>query len=126
MLRITGVTIPGNKRVEIGLTAIRGIGRSLSGRILQELKIDLNTKVDQLSEAEQGRIRVRVEKELVEGELGRKISLDIKRLQDIGTWRGYRHRRKMPVRGQTSRRNARTKRGKKKTGTSGRTTLTKT
>ena len=126
MLRITGVTIPGNKRVEIGLTAIRGIGRSLSGRILQELKIDLNTKVDQLSEAEQGRIRVRVEKELVEGELGRKISLDIKRLQDIGTWRGSRHRRKMPVRGQTSRRNARTKRGKKKTGTSGRTTLTKT
>src|SRR3989344_588342 len=126
MLRITGVTIPGNKRVEIGLTAIRGIGRSLSGRILQELKIDLNTKVDQLSEAEQGRIRVRVEKELVEGELGRKISLDIKRLQDIGTWRGYRHRRKMPVRGQTSRRNARPKRGKKKTGTSGRTTLTKT
>ena len=126
MLRITGVTIPGNKRVEIGLTAIRGIGRSLSGRILQELKIDLNTKVDQLSEAEQGRIRVRVEKELVEGELGRKISLDIKRLQDIGTWRGYRHRRKMPVRGQTSRRNARTKRGKKKTGTSGRAILTKT
>src|SRR3989344_6785049 len=88
MLRITGVTIPGNKRVEIGLTAIRGIGRSLSGRILQELKIDLNTKVDQLSEAEQGRIRVRVEKELVEGELGRKISLAIKRLEDIGTWRG--------------------------------------
>ncbi|MDZ4347896.1 MAG: 30S ribosomal protein S13 [Candidatus Binatia bacterium] len=126
MLRISGVTIPGNKRVEIGLTAIRGIGRPLSARILNELKIDLNTKVDALSEAEQGRIRVRVEKELVEGELGRKISLDVKRLQDIGTWRGYRHRRKMPVRGQTSRRNARTKRGKKKTGTSGRTTLTKT
>ena len=126
MLRISGVVLPGSKRIEIALTAIKGIGRSLSRRILNELSIDLNTKTDAVSETDQARLRARVEKELTEGELSRKISLDVKRLQDIGTWRGYRHRRKLPVRGQTSRRNARTKRGKKKTGLSGRTTLTKT
>lgn len=126
MIRISGVVLPGNKRIAIALTAIKGIGRSLSGRILQELHIDLNMKADKLSETEQARLRSRVEQELTEGELMRKVSMDIKRLQDIGTWRGYRHRRKLPVRGQTSRRNARTKRGKKKTGLSGRTVLTKT
>ncbi|MBI1812197.1 30S ribosomal protein S13 [Candidatus Peregrinibacteria bacterium] len=126
MLRISGVVLPGSKRIEIALTAIKGIGRSLSRRILRELTITLDTKADALTEAEQARLRSRVEQELTEGELMRKVSLDIKRLQDIGTWRGYRHRRKLPVRGQTSRRNARTKRGKKKTGLSGRTTLTKT
>ena len=126
MLRISGVVLPGNKRIEIALTAIKGIGRPLSKRILNELNLDLNTKADALTEPEQARLRSRVEKELTEGELVRKVSMDIKRLQDIGTWRGYRHRRKLPVRGQTSRRNARTKRGKKKTGGSGRTVLTKT
>ncbi len=126
MLRISGVVLPGNKRIVIALTAVKGIGQSLSKRILDELRIDLNAKADAVSEADAARIRSRVEKELTEGELMRKVSLDIKRLQDIGTWRGYRHRRKLPVRGQTSRRNARTKRGKKKTGTSGRTVLTKT
>ena len=126
MLRISGVVLPGNKRVEVALTKIKGIGRSMSKRILMELHIDLSVKTDTLNEADQARIRARVEKELTEGELVRKVSLDIKRLQDIGTWRGYRHRRKLPARGQTSRRNARTKRGKKKTGLSGRTVLTKT
>ncbi len=126
MLRISGVVLPGNKRIEISLTSIKGIGRSLARRILRELDLNMNLKTDALSETDQARIRGRVEKELTEGELSRKISLDIKRLQDIGTWRGYRHRRKLPARGQTSRRNARTKRGKKKTGLSGRTTLTKT
>lgn len=126
MLRISGVVLPGNKRVEIALTKIKGIGRPLSRRILGELHIGMDTKADALSEQEQARIRARVEQELTEGELMRKISLDIKRLQDIGTWRGSRHRKKLPVRGQTSRRNARTKRGKKKTGLSGRTVLTKT
>jgi small subunit ribosomal protein S13 len=126
MLRISGVVLPGNKRMEIALTYIKGIGRPLSKRILEELRIDKDMKADALPEADQARLRVRVEKELTEGELIRKVSLDIKRLQDIGTWRGYRHRKKLPVRGQTSRRNARTKRGKKKTGTSGRTVLTKT
>lgn len=126
MLRISGVVLPGKKRIEIALTAIKGIGRSLSKKILEELSIDFNTHADDLSETEQARLRARVEQELTEGELVRKVSMDIKRLQDIGTWRGYRHRRKLPVRGQTSRRNARTKRGKKKTGLSGRTVLTKT
>ncbi len=126
MLRISGVVLPGNKRIEISLTAIKGIGRSLSRRILKETGISFEAKTDTLNEADQARLRSRVEKELTEGELTRKISLDIKRLQDIGTWRGYRHRRKLPARGQTSRRNARTKRGKKKTGLSGRTVLTKT
>ncbi|MFA6523066.1 MAG: 30S ribosomal protein S13 [Candidatus Peribacteraceae bacterium] len=126
MLRISGVVLPGQKRIEISLTKIKGIGRSLSKRILAETGIDLNAKTDALTDTEQARLRARVERELTEGELMRKISMDVKRLQDIGTWRGYRHRRKLPVRGQTSRRNARTKRGKKKTGLSGRTVLTKT
>ena len=126
MLRIAGVVLPGQKRVEVALTYIKGIGRPMSLRILNELRIDINKHADDLSEDEAGRIRARIERETVEGELGRKVSMDIKRLQDIGTWRGYRHRKKLPVRGQTSRRNARTKRGKKKTGLSGRTTLTKT
>ena len=126
MLRISGVVLPGNKRIEISLTYVKGIGRPLSKRILNELQVDLNTKADALSEPDAARLRARVEKELTEGELTRKVSLDVKRLQDIGTWRGYRHRRKLPARGQSSRRNARTKRGKKKTGLSGRTVLTKT
>lgn len=126
MPRIAGVQLPGNKRAEIALTYIKGIGRSLSASLLKELAIDPNKKADDLTEDEEGRLRTRIEQELVEGELTRNVSMDVKRLQDIGTWRGYRHRRKLPVRGQTSRRNARTKRGKKKTGLSGRTTLTKT
>lgn len=126
MVRISGVILPGSKRIEIALTAIKGIGRPLSKRILTELKIDLESKAEKLTEEQEARLRTRVEQELTEGELTRKVSHDIKRLQDIGTWRGMRHRKKLPVRGQTSRRNARTKRGKKKTGLSGRTTLTKT
>lgn len=126
MLRISGVVLPGSKRIEVALTAIRGIGRPLSRRILRELGVNMDTKTDNMNETDQARLRGRVERELTEGELTRKISLDIKRLQDVGTWRGYRHRRKLPVRGQTSRRNARTKRGKKRTGLSGRTVLTKT
>jgi len=126
MVRISGVVLPGNKRIEIALTAIKGIGRPMSKRILTELSIDFNTKAEKLNEEQEARLRGRVEKEITEGELTRKVSIDIKRLQDIGTWRGMRHRKKLPVRGQTSRRNARTKRGKKKTGLSGRTTLTKT
>jgi small subunit ribosomal protein S13 len=126
MVRISGVVLPANKRIAIALTAIKGIGRPLAARILGELKIDLDAKSDKLTEDQEARLRSRVEKELTEGELLRKVSLDIKRLQDIGTWRGMRHRKKLPVRGQTSRRNARTKRGKRKTGLSGRTTLTKT
>ena len=126
MLRIAGVSIPGNKRIVIALTAIKGMGQSLSGQVLEELKINPDTRADDLKEADASKLRTRIENEVIEGDLTRKVSMDVKRLQDIGTWRGYRHRRKLPVRGQTSRRNARTKRGKKRTGLSGRTTLTKT
>jgi len=126
MVRISGVVLPGSKRILIALMAIKGIGRPLSHRILQELSIEENTHADDLNSEEEARLRARIEQEMTEGELMRKISMDIKRLQDIGTWRGYRHRRKLPVRGQTSRRNARTKRGKKRAGLSGRVTLTKT
>lgn len=126
MLRISGVVLPGQKRIYISLTAIKGIGRPLAMKIVNELKIDPLTKTDDIKEADQARIRTRIEKELTEGELMRKVSLDIKRLQDIGTWRGGRHKKKLPVRGQSTKRNARTKRGKKKTGLSGRTVLTKT
>lgn len=126
MLRVAGVVLPGQKHIVIALTQIKGIGRPMAARILTELRIPCEKKADALSEEEQARIRARVERETIEGELTRKVSMDIKRLQDIGTWRGYRHRKKLPVHGQTSRRNARTRRGKKKTGLSGRVTLTKT
>ncbi|MBU0458318.1 30S ribosomal protein S13 [Patescibacteria group bacterium] len=126
MLRIAGVVLPGQKRIVIALTAISGVGKSLSEKILRELNINPESKADDLSEEDQARLRSRIEQEEVEGDLSRKVSMDIKRMQDIGTWRGYRHRRRLPVRGQTSRRNARTKRGKKRTGLSGRVTLTKT
>lgn len=126
MVRISGVILPGNKRIEIALTAIKGIGRPLAKTLLQEAKISLDTKAEKLTETQEGLLRTLVEKSVTEGDLTRKISLDIKRLQDIGTWRGHRHKKKLPSRGQTSRRNARTRRGKRKTGLSGRTTLTKT
>jgi small subunit ribosomal protein S13 len=126
MVRISGVVLPGNKKLFVSLTAIKGIGQPLARRICGELKIDPLTKTDDVTEQQEALLRTRIEKEVTEGELTRKVGLDVKRLQDIGTWRGMRHRKKLPVRGQTSRRNARTKRGKRKTGGSGRTTLTKT
>lgn len=126
MVRISGVILPGNKKLFVSLTAIKGIGQPLARRICADVKIDPLTKTDTISEQQEAVLRTRVEKEVTEGELTRKVGLDVKRLQDIGTWRGMRHRKKLPVRGQTSRRNARTKRGKRKTGLSGRTTLTKT
>jgi small subunit ribosomal protein S13 len=126
MVRIAGVVLPGNKQIEIALTAIKGIGRPMAKRLLKEAKIPMDTKAEKLSEPQEALLRSLVEKLPTEGDLTRKVSLDIKRLQDIGTWRGGRHKKKLPVRGQTSRRNARTRRGKRKTGLSGRTTLTKT
>ena len=126
MVRISGVVLPQKKRIVIALTAIKGIGRPLAYRILADVGVDPELKAEQITEEQEARLRGRIERETTEGELVRKVSLDVKRLQDIGTWRGYRHRRKLPVRGQTSRRNARTKRGKRKTGLSGRTVLTKT
>ncbi len=126
MVRISGVVLPGNKKLFVALTAIKGIGQSLARRICADVKIDPFLKADEVTEQQEALLRTRIEKEVTEGELTRKVGLDVKRLQDIGTWRGMRHRKKLPVRGQTSRRNARTKRGKRKTGLSGRTTLTKT
>lgn len=126
MIRIAGVPLPGEKQVVIALTYIKGVGKATASALLKELKIDEKMKADDLSEEDQARLRARLENEEIEGELSRRVSMDVKRLQDIGTWRGYRHRRKLPVRGQTTRRNARTKRGKKKTMGSGRVTLTKT
>jgi small subunit ribosomal protein S13 len=126
MVRISGVVLPGQKRIEIALTAIKGVGRPMARRLLKEAKVSFDTKAEKLTETQEGLLRSLVEKLVTEGDLVRKVSLDIKRLQDIGTWRGHRHKKKLPVRGQTSRRNARTRRGKRKTGLSGRVTLTKT
>ncbi len=126
MVRISGIVLPGNKQIEIALTAIKGVGRSMAKKLLKEAKINAVTKAQDLTEAQEGVLRSMIEKIPTEGDLLRKISLDIKRLQDIGTWRGNRHKRKLPVHGQSSKRNARTRRGKKKIGLSGRTALTKT
>lgn len=126
MVRISGIVLPGKKRMVIALTAVKGIGKPLARRVLRDAGVPCDVRADALSEEQEARVRARIEKELTEGELQRKVMMDIKRLQDIGTWRGYRHKRKMPVRGQTSRRNARTRRGKRKTGLSGRVVLTKT
>jgi small subunit ribosomal protein S13 len=112
MARIAGITLPPEKRIEIGLTYIFGIGRSKSNKILEEAKIDKNKKVKALSEDEVNKIRQIIEKrEKIEGDLRKEISLNVKRLIDIGCYRGFRHKRKLPVRGQRTRTNARTRKG---------------
>lgn len=120
------MVLPTKKRMEIALTYITGIGRSRSRTILAEAKIPFDAKTEAITEAEEAVLRTIIDRFETEGELRRRVSMDIRRLQDIGSYRGYRHRKKLPVRGQTSRRNARTRRGKKRTGLSGRVTLTKT
>jgi small subunit ribosomal protein S13 len=116
MARIAGVDLPREKRVEIGLTYIYGIGLPASQRILAQLKISPDTRVKALSEDEITRLRSVIDKEYkVEGDLRREISMNIKRLQEIGSYRGFRHRRNLPVRGQRSRTNARTRKGPQKT-----------
>jgi small subunit ribosomal protein S13 len=115
LARISGVDLPRNKRIEIGLTYIYGIGRSTSMRILQKLAIDLDTKTDQLTEAEINSIRNVIDSEYrVEGELRTQISMNIKRLMDLGSYRGLRHRKSLPVRGQRTSTNARTRKGPKR------------
>ena len=112
MARIAGITLPPEKRIEVGLTAIFGIGRSKSNAILLEAKIDRNKKVKNLTEEEVNKIRQIIEKrEKIEGDLRKEVSLNIKRLIDIGCYRGLRHKRKLPVRGQRTRTNARTRKG---------------
>jgi small subunit ribosomal protein S13 len=112
MARIAGITLPAEKRIEIGLTYIFGIGRAKSVKILEEAKIDKNKKVKALSEDEVNKIRQIIEKrEKIEGDLRKEVSMNIKRLIDIGCFRGMRHKRKLPVRGQRSKTNARTRKG---------------
>lgn len=114
MARIAGVNVPLNKRVEVGLTYIYGIGRSTSNRLLDEQKINRDTYVRDLTEDEVTRLRDAVEDLVVEGDLRRERSQNIKRLMEIGCYRGIRHRRGLPVRGQKTKTNARTRKGPKR------------
>ena len=112
MARISGIDLPNSKRVEIGLTYIYGIGRKISNDILTKAKIDTNIRVSDLTDEQVNKIRTIIEKEYqVEGDLRSEISLNIKRLMDLGNYRGLRHRRHMPVRGQRTKTNARTRKG---------------
>lgn len=125
MARIAGVNLPKGKRIEVALTYVYGIGRSASKTLLNQLKIDLDTKVDELTQDQEQRIRDAVAKNATEGDLRRQVGDNIKRLQEIGTYRGFRHRRHLPVRGQRTKTNARTKRGKRKTMGSGKSKVDK-
>jgi small subunit ribosomal protein S13 len=110
--RIAGIEIPNQKRVEVGLTYIYGIGRGKSKAILDYVKVDVNKKVKDLSPEELNRIRKHIEsEEMVEGDLKKKVNTDIKRLMDINCYRGRRHKKGLPVRGQRTKTNARTRKG---------------
>ncbi|MFN5371414.1 MAG: 30S ribosomal protein S13 [Bacteroidia bacterium] len=116
MARISGIDLPKNKRGEIGLTYIYGIGRSTAQRILNEAGISLDKKVSEWNDADLGKIREIINDNIkVEGALRSEVQLNIKRLMDIGSYRGIRHRIGLPVRGQTTKNNARTRKGRKKT-----------
>ena len=116
MARIVGIDLPRDKRVEIGLTYIYGIGRTSSNKILEAAKVNPDTRVRELTDDEVKRISEIIEKDyMVEGDLRREVAMNIKRLQEIGCYRGIRHRRGLPVRGQNTKNNARTRKGPKKT-----------
>ncbi|HEC34891.1 MAG TPA: 30S ribosomal protein S13 [Chloroflexi bacterium] len=116
MARIAGVDLPRNKRIEIGLTYVYGIGHSLSNEILRKAGVDPDTRVRNLTDAEVARLREIIDREYkVAGDLRREVQMNIKRLMEIGCYRGLRHRQGLPVRGQRTRTNARTKRGARKT-----------
>ena len=115
MARIAGVLIPNDKRIVIALTYVYGIGKVTSQKILSEVNIDENVRTKDLTLDQESAVRKAVESYLVEGDLRRKTQLDIKRMQDVGSYRGYRHRLRLPVRGQNTKNNNRTKRGKKMT-----------
>ena len=116
MARIAGVDLPNEKRIEAGLTYIYGIGWPTSRKILEKTGIDPSTRVKDLTEEEAGKIRKVIEADyMVEGDLRRDVSMNIKRLMEIGCYRGIRHRRGLPVRGQKTKTNARTRKGPKKT-----------
>lgn len=114
MARIAGVDLPRDKRVEIGLTYIFGIGRTRSNEILEKTGISPMTRVRDLTESEVNDLRSAIDTFMVEGDLRRDIALNIKRLREIGSYRGYRHRRGLPVRGQNTKNNARTRKGPKR------------
>ena len=114
MARIAGINIPVNKHVVIGLTAIYGIGRSRAADICDAADVAIDSKVRDLSEAEVERVRKEVGKFMVEGDLRRDVSMNIKRLMDLGCYRGIRHRRGLPLRGQRTKTNARTRKGPRK------------
>jgi small subunit ribosomal protein S13 len=116
LARISGIDIPKNKHIEIALTYIYGIGRSAAQKILTEASVDFNTRTEKLTESEIARIREVIDKSYkVEGDLRREISMDIKRLMDLGCYRGLRHRKGLPVRGQRTKTNARTRKGPART-----------
>ena len=116
MARIAGIDLPRDKRIEIGLTYIYGIGRTSSNKILKEAGIDPDTRVKDLTEADEAKLREIISHEYtVEGDLRRNVAMDIKRLTEIGCYRGTRHRKGLPVRGQRSKTNARTRKGPKRT-----------
>lgn len=125
-MRISGITIPDAKHLEYSLTAVYGIGHSRAISILKELKIDTNKKVTDLTTEEENAIREKVESFTIEGELKREVSGNIKRLKDIQAYRGTRHAKRLPARGQRTKTNARTLKGVKKTMGSGRRKLEKT
>ena len=125
MARISGVNVPLNKRVEIGLTYIYGVGRSTSQELLDKTGIDRNTYVRDLTEDEIGKLRDAVDDLTVEGDLRRERSQNVKRLMEIGCYRGIRHRRGLPVRGQKTKTNARTRKGPKRMQVAGRKKATK-
>jgi small subunit ribosomal protein S13 len=112
MARIAGVDLPANKRAEIGLTYIYGIGRSRANKILEQAQVDPDRRIRELTEEEINRIRTVIDQQgMVEGDLRKAVQMDIKRLMDIGCYRGLRHRRGLPVRGQRTHTNARTRKG---------------
>ena len=117
MARISGVDLPRDKRIEIGLTYVYGIGRATANRLLKEAGVNPDTRVRDLTDEEVGKIRDAIDADsiLIEGDLRREIAINIKRLQEIGCYRGIRHRKGLPVRGQKTKTNARTRKGPKKT-----------
>ncbi len=116
MARIAGVDLPRNKRIEVAMTYVYGIGRTTSQQILTEAGVDFNTRTDDLTESDLATIRELIDKNCrVEGDLRREISMNIKRLMDLGCYRGLRHRKGLPCRGQNTKNNSRTRKGPKKT-----------
>ena len=114
MARIKGVDVPNNKRIEIALTYIYGVGRSLSNKVLADAKIDINKRAGELDNDELGRIREELNKYLTEGDLRREVNMNIKTKMEINSYQGTRHKKGLPVRGQRTNRNARTRKGKGK------------